>query len=182
MTTASYRFFQIPELDINLASKLDKPTLTNFYAPATTPTPTAHPSSTPPSIFSTVGPGFRTTLVDSVESLEILAKNVHHIHELTSGPLFSVLLYNCLLAYHKQYPPRRRHRSGKKTLLRLPRIDPPTETLTPIPPLAHLKKFTYTQPISRSDFMRNHTFMLSSRYPRIRQAQLYWFPDSMLLP
>lgn len=177
MTTASSRFFQIPELVLKLASKLDKSTLTKFLRTNHHFNAIGTPFLYTSLDFSAVGPGFSTQLVDTVESMEILAKNVHHIHELTSGPLFSAFLYNCLLTYHEQSFSSSSSSSPSarnKTLPRLPRIDPPTETLTPLPPLVHLKQFTYTTYFALR-LMKHHIFMPSSRYPRIRQAQLYWF-------
>ncbi|KAG0063920.1 hypothetical protein BGZ89_009508 [Linnemannia elongata] len=155
MTTASSRFFQIPELVMKLASKLDKPTLSNFLRANHHFNAIGTPFLYTSLDVSADGPGFSTKLVDSVESMEILAKIVHHIHELTSGPLFTGFLYNCLLAYREQASSSSSSSSlsiRNKTLPRLPRIDPPTETLTSLPPLAHLKKFTYCiLPISCSD-------------------------------
>ncbi|KAF9131305.1 hypothetical protein BGW39_001980 [Mortierella sp. 14UC] len=100
-STASNHFFQLPELLLKLATKLNKPTLATLVRTNRQLNAICTPFLYCSLDFSAVGPGLHLRLIDSVEAIEGHARNMHSGRELTSGPLFMGFYYNCLLAYRR---------------------------------------------------------------------------------
>ncbi|KAG0056451.1 hypothetical protein BGZ83_004958 [Gryganskiella cystojenkinii] len=109
--------------------------------------------------------------MSSADSLRAFARNSHHVKVLATGPSFTSLLYNCLLAYQVPRPVS----LDQAFPAWLPQ---PDDTLSlsgmiiPIPPMTGLLSFSYFG--DGVDNLENQSiFKPTSKLNTVRQAQIY---------
>ncbi|KAG0292772.1 hypothetical protein BGZ96_003703 [Linnemannia gamsii] len=153
-STATMRFFELPELVIHLAHHYLDPTSIFGLMRASRQMYTLYGSTLFYSVFADYNPK-RKNLLASTESINALVRNAHLVRQLKMNLLDMVYYVNCVFAYQEQSstfpPPAHTVVAGQQEreqspLLRRPRWlappDPQICAVHPIPLIIHLTSLT----------------------------------------
>ncbi|KAG9064707.1 hypothetical protein KI688_002966 [Linnemannia hyalina] len=188
--SASSRFFDITELILTLTAFLDRAVIANLCQ-----TNRRINSICTPRLYSFQNFFLDTTvhstarILNTPEATSAFARNIQNVRHVISGPLFASFYYNCLLLAHTTASSQNLEQDlsfrplltaeGMAGIARGAAGVPPTagdpwkQTMMPIGTMTNLVSFTYFPDLSIR-FFNHPAFVFSARFPKTRQAQIFW--------